>query len=48
MRVLGISLVSNMACGVEGASPSDEEVHEVAQTREADFCRLIEEVLLKI
>ena len=48
MRVLGISLVSNMACGVEGASPSDEEVHEVAQTREADFCRLIEGVLLKI
>ena len=48
MRVLGISLVSNMACGVEGASPSDEEVHEVAQTREAYFCRLIEEVLLKI
>ena len=42
MRVLGISLVSNMACGVEGASPSDEEVHEVAQTREADFCRLLE------
>lgn len=48
LRVLGISLVSNMACGVEGASPSDEEVHEVAQTREADFCRLIEGVLLKI
>lgn len=45
MRVLGISLVSNMACGVEGASPSDEEVHEVAQTREADFCRLLEGIL---
>ena len=45
LRVLGISLVSNMACGVEGASPSDEEVHEVAQTREADFCRLLEGVL---
>ena len=29
MRVLGISLVSNMACGVEGASPSDVEVFEV-------------------
>ena len=48
MRVLGISLVSNMACGVEGASPSDEEVHEVAQTREADFCRLIEGILREI
>ena len=48
LRVLGISLVSNMACGVEGASPSDEEVHEVAQTREADFCRLIEGILREI
>lgn len=45
LRVLGISLLSNMACGVEGASPSDEEVHEVALTREDDFCRLIEGIL---
>jgi purine-nucleoside phosphorylase len=45
MRVLGISLVSNMACGVQGASPSDEEVHEVAHTRERDFCMLITGVL---
>ncbi len=48
LRVLGISLVSNMACGVEGANPSDEEVHEVAQTRERDFCRLIEGILQRI
>lgn len=41
MRVLGISLVSNMGCGIEGASPSDDEVFEVAKTREADFERLI-------
>lgn len=41
MRVLGISLVSNMACGVDGASPDDEEVFEVAQRRGPDFCRLI-------
>lgn len=45
MRVLGISLVSNMACGVEGASPSDEEVFQVAQGRQGDFCRLIEGVV---
>lgn len=45
MRVLGISLVSNMACGVEGASPSDEEVHEVGVARQEDFCRLIEGIL---
>ena len=41
MRVLGISLVSNMACGIEGASPSDEEVFAVAKRREPDFCRLV-------
>lgn len=41
MRVLGISLCSNMACGVEGASPNDTEVLEVAARREDDFCNLI-------
>ena len=45
MRVLGISLCSNMACGVGGASPSDEEVFEVAKRREGDFCRLISGVV---
>lgn len=41
VRVLGMSLVSNMACGVEGASPNDKEVLEVARGREADFARLV-------
>ena len=41
MRVLGISLVSNMGCGIEGASPTGLEVLDVAKTREADFARLI-------
>ena len=41
MRVLGMSLCSNMACGVGGANPSDEEVFQVARQREADFCRLV-------
>ncbi len=41
MRVLGISLCSNMACGVKNASPNDAEVFEVAQARSADFCKLI-------
>ncbi|WP_304597559.1 purine-nucleoside phosphorylase [Adlercreutzia caecimuris] len=45
MRVLGMSLVSNMACGVEGASPSDEEVHEVGVARQEDFCRLVKGIL---
>ena len=48
MRVLGMSLVSNMACGVEGASPSDEEVFEVAKRREPDFCRLVSEIVRSI
>lgn len=41
MRVLGISLISNMACGIEGASPNDDEVLEVAAAREHDFVRLV-------
>ena len=41
MAVCGISLVSNMACGVAGASPTDEEVLAVAAEREADFCTLV-------
>ena len=45
MRVLGISLVSNMACGVEGASPSDVEVFEVAKEAEPKFCQLIEGIV---
>ncbi len=48
MRVLGMSLVTNMACGVEGADPDDEEVLEVASQREADFCRLIQELLARL
>ena len=45
MRVLGISLVSNMAAGVEGSSPSDTEVFEVAKVAEPKFCSLIEGIV---
>ena len=48
MRVFGMSLCSNMACGIEGASPSDEEVFEVAMRRVPDFCRLIIELVREI
>ena len=48
MRVLGISLVSNMACGVEGASPTGVEVLDVAKTREDDFERLIKGIVAEI
>jgi purine-nucleoside phosphorylase len=41
MRVLGISLCSNMACGVAGADPNGDEVMDVASTREGDFSRLM-------
>ena len=41
MRVLGISLVSNMACGVDSADPADDNVLEVAAKRSVDFARLI-------
>lgn len=42
MRVLGISLISNMACGVDNASPDDMEVLETAARVETQFCALIE------
>ena len=45
MRVLGMSLCTNMACGIEGASPNDEEVFEVAKRRQPDFCRLVTEIV---
>lgn len=41
MRVLGISLVSNMGCGIDGADPSDLEVMDVGSARADDFSNLI-------
>ena len=48
IRVLGMSLCSNMACGIENASPDDVEVFEVAEARSADFCRLIAEIVKRL
>lgn len=48
MRVMGISLISNMACGVNAANPSDMEVMEVAQLRQEDFSRLVKEIVKRI
>lgn len=45
MRVLGISLVSNMACGINDASPSDDDIREVAQRHEKSFETLVTGVL---
>lgn len=47
MQVLGISLVSNMACGVQGAKPNDDEVLDVAKTREQDFISLIKGIIVQ-
>ena len=41
MRVLGMSLITNMACGVAGGDPSSEEIMDVAALREGDFARLV-------
>lgn len=45
MKVLGISLCSNMACGIQASNPDDAEVFEVAKRAETSFCRLIEETV---
>lgn len=45
MRVLGISLITNMACGVEAANPNDFEVFQVAHARSGAFCHLITEIV---
>lgn len=48
MRVLGISLVSNMACGIEGVSPSDVEVFEVARCAQSNFCTLVGGIVARL
>lgn len=45
MRVLGLSLVVNMACGVGGTNPLDDDPLAVAQAREGDFCDLIRNIV---
>ncbi len=41
MRVLGMSLISNMGCGIEGADPSGEEVNQAALRAEPAFRALM-------
>lgn len=48
LRVLGISLVSNMAAGIGGASPNGTEVLDVAKEREADFARLVTGIVSRL
>ena len=48
MRVLGISLVSNMACGIDGADPTDDEMLDVASAAGDSLHALVTGVLRKI
>lgn len=48
LRVLGISLCSNMACGVNGQGFSDDEIFAVAADRGPDFVRLITGIVERI
>ncbi len=41
MRVLGLSLVSNKACGIEGADPNSDEVMDVAEKVKPEFTALM-------
>jgi purine-nucleoside phosphorylase len=41
MRVMGLSLVSNMACGIEGSDPSSDEVMDVAKQVAPAFAALM-------
>lgn len=45
MRVLGVSLISNMACGVGDADPCNDEVFEVAFRSAGNFARMVGGVL---
>ncbi len=48
MRVLGISLISNMACGIQAADPTDFEIFKVSHERSGAFCHLITEIVRNI
>lgn len=48
MRVLGLSLVVNKACGVGGANPLEDDPLAVARAREGDFCRLIGNIVSRM
>ncbi len=48
MRVLGISLVSNMACGVDDSDPCNDEVFETAFRAAGGFAKVVEGVIRKM
>jgi purine-nucleoside phosphorylase len=48
LRVAGLSVVTNMAAGIEGASPSHGETKDVAAVASPAFRRLIRAVVAMI
>lgn len=48
LRVLGISLVTNMAAGIEGSAPDGLEVLDVGKAREAEFSRLVKGIVTEL
>lgn len=48
MRVVGLSLISNMGCGIEGASPNSDEVMDVAATVEPAFEALMNGFIVRM
>jgi purine-nucleoside phosphorylase len=47
-RVVGISCISNMACGVSPNPPSEEEVLEMGRLSAANFSKLLKAVINKL
>ena len=45
MRVLGMSLITNMACGIQGASPNEEEIRDVGARQEGAFEALMRAIV---
>lgn len=45
MRVLGLSLISNMACGVSGGDPVSDDIMDVGRRSEDAFRRLMNGIL---
>lgn len=48
MRVLGLSLVSNKACGIEGSDPNSDEVMDVAEKVKPEFTALMNGFLCEL
>ena len=45
MRVMGMSLITNMGCGIEGSNPNSGDIMEVAGACEEPFARLMEGIV---